>query len=62
MAIKSLKSGAFEFIQKPFDKERLVNFVHRAVENINLKNENKSLRSKLSASNIKGVKSSVLKK
>ena len=47
MAIKSLKSGAFEFIQKPFDKERLVNFVHRAVENINLKNENKSLRSKL---------------
>ena len=47
MAIKSLKSGAFEFIQKPFDKERLVNFVNRAVENINLKNENKSLRSKL---------------
>ena len=47
MAIKSLKSGAFEFIQKPFDKERLVNFVNRAIENINLKNENKSLRSKL---------------
>ena len=23
MAIKSLKSGAFEFIQKPFDRERL---------------------------------------
>ena len=23
MAVKSLKSGAFEFIQKPFDKERL---------------------------------------
>ena len=47
MAIKSLKSGAFEFIQKPFDKERLVNFINRAVENIKLKNENKSLRSKL---------------
>ena len=47
MAIKSLKSGAFEFIQKPFDKNRLVNFVNRAVENIKLKNENKSLRSKL---------------
>ena len=47
MAVKSLKSGAFEFIQKPFDKNRLVNFVDRASENVKLKNENKSLRSKL---------------
>jgi len=47
MAINSLKSGAFEFIQKPFDKERLLNFVNRAVENFNLKNENKNLNSKL---------------
>ena len=47
MAIKSLKSGAFEFIQKPFDRERLVNFVNRAVENVNLKNENKKLKLKL---------------
>ena len=47
MAIKSLKSGAFEFIQKPFDKDRLVNFVNRAAENVKLKNENKNLRSKL---------------
>ena len=47
MAIKSLKSGAFEFIQKPFDKNRLVNFVKRATENIKLKNENKNLKSKL---------------
>ena len=47
MAVNSLKSGAFEFIQKPFDKERLLNFVNRAVENFNLKNENKNLQSKL---------------
>ena len=47
MAVNSLKSGAFEFIQKPFDKERLLNFVNRAVENFNLKNENKNLNSKL---------------
>ncbi len=47
MAVNSLKSGAFEFIQKPFDKERLMNFVNRAVENYNLINENKSLQSKL---------------
>ena len=47
MAINSLKSGAFDFIQKPFDKERLINFVNRAVENFNLKIENKSLSSQL---------------
>ncbi len=47
MAINSLKSGAFEFIQKPFDKERLLNFVNRAVENFNLIKENKNLNSKL---------------
>ena len=47
MAINSLKSGAFEFIQKPFDKERLMNFVNRAVENFKLKTENKNLHSML---------------
>ena len=47
MAVNSLKSGAFEFITKPFDRERLMNFIKRAVENINLKNENKNLQNKL---------------
>ena len=47
MAIKSLKSGAFEFIQKPFDQDRLLNFVKRAAENYNLLKENKDLQSKL---------------
>ena len=47
MAVNSLKSGAFEFIQKPFDKKRLMNFIKRAVENYNLKNENKNLQNKL---------------
>ena len=47
MAVKSLKSGAFEFIQKPFDKERLMNFIKRASENYNLIKENKYLETKL---------------
>ena len=47
MAVNSLKSGAFEFIQKPFDHERLMNFINRAVENSNLKNKNKELETKL---------------
>ena len=47
MAVKSLKHGAFEFIEKPFDQERLLNFVRRAVENYNLKIENKEYENKL---------------
>ena len=30
MAVDSLKLGAFEFIQKPFSSERLINFTNRA--------------------------------
>ncbi len=47
MAVNSLKHGAFEFIEKPFDQTRLLNFVRRAVENINLKLQNKEYESKL---------------
>ena len=47
MAVDSLKLGAFEFIQKPFSSERLINFTNRACENINLKNERRALESKL---------------
>ena len=47
MAIKALKSGAFEFIEKPFNQERLLNFVNRAVENVNLKTKNKEFADKL---------------
>ena len=47
MAIKALKSGAFEFIEKPFSQERLLNFINRAVENINLKNKNIEFENKL---------------
>jgi two-component system nitrogen regulation response regulator NtrX len=47
MAISSLKLGAFEFIEKPFDQTRLLNFIKRAVENLNLKSQNKDYESKL---------------
>ena len=50
MAIKSLHNGAFEFIEKPFDQERLLNFVSRAVENFNLKTQNKEYENKLFSS------------
>ena len=47
MAVSSLKLGAFEFIEKPFDQARLLNFVKRAVENLNLKSLNKEYENKL---------------
>ncbi len=50
MAVKSLHKGAFEFIEKPFDQERLLNFVKRAVENYNLKKQNQEYETKLFSS------------
>ena len=50
MAIDSLKHGAFEFVEKPFDQARLLNFISRAVENLNLKNQNKEYEIKLFSS------------
>ena len=47
MAVNSLKNGAFEFIEKPFDQTRLLNFVKRAVENLELKSQNKEYETKL---------------
>jgi len=69
MAIKALKAGAFEFIEKPFNQERLINFINRAVENINLKNKNKEFEKKLFYSyeligvseNIKNIKDQISK-
>jgi two-component system, NtrC family, nitrogen regulation response regulator NtrX len=67
MAIKALKTGAFEFIEKPFNQERLLNFVNRAVENINLKIKNKEFENKLfytydligDSENIKNIKEQI---
>jgi len=69
MAVKSLKSGAFEFIQKPFDEARLMNFVNRAVENVRLKVQNNELESKLfhsyeligNSQNIEKIKNQITK-
>jgi two-component system, NtrC family, nitrogen regulation response regulator NtrX len=69
MAIKALKAGAFEFIEKPFNQDRLLNFVNRAVENVNLKNINKEFETKLfysyeligNSDNIKDIKDQISK-
>ena len=69
MAIKALKAGAFEFIEKPFNEERLLNLINRAVENINLKYQNKEFENKLfysyeligNSENIKNIKEQIKK-
>ena len=50
MAVNSLKHGAFEFVEKPFDQARLLNFITRAVENLQLKKQNKDYENKLFSS------------
>ena len=50
MAVNSLKHGAFEFVEKPFDQARLLNFISRAVENLKLKTQNKEYENKLFSS------------
>ena len=50
MAVNSLKHGAFEFVEKPFDRARLLNFINRAIENLNLKNQNEEYENKLFSS------------
>lgn len=51
IAVDSIKHGAFEFLEKPFNKDRLLNFLNRALENSSLKKENKSLKKNLYLSN-----------
>ena len=46
MAVKAIKNGANEFIEKPFNSERLLLSVSRSIELHHVKGENKSLKQK----------------
>ncbi|RZQ49637.1 sigma-54-dependent Fis family transcriptional regulator [Vibrio vulnificus] len=54
MAVKALHSGAYDFIEKPFASEHLVETVKRAIEKRQLTNENQLLRQSLKASKTLG--------
>ncbi len=47
MAVQSLKDGAYDFIEKPFDNERILGTVGRAAERTRLLRENERLHSRL---------------
>ena len=47
VAVEAIRLGAYEFIEKPFSKEKILNYVKRAVESHELKKENNIIENKL---------------
>ena len=47
IAIESIKLGAYEFIEKPFSKEKIINYVNRGLESSLLKKEKDIIENKL---------------
>ena len=45
-ALRSLNLGAYDYIEKPFKEDKLLNTLNKAVENSRLKKENKELKDK----------------
>lgn len=60
-AIKATKLGAFDFLEKPIDREKLLISVRNAVEQTSLLKENKKLKKKLSTNDTIIGKSSSIK-
>ncbi|MES9944369.1 MAG: sigma-54 dependent transcriptional regulator [Candidatus Thiodiazotropha sp.] len=54
MAVDAMQKGAYDFIEKPFSTERLVETVRRALEKRRLILENRTLKSELDAENSLG--------
>jgi len=48
-AVRAIKQGAYDFIEKPFGRERLVTLLTRAAREYRLARENRGLRSRLAA-------------
>ena len=47
LAVEAIRLGAYEFVEKPFSTEKILNYVARALEIFSLKREKESLESKL---------------
>lgn len=54
MAVGAMQQGAYDFIEKPFSAERLVDTVKRALEKRRLLLENRNLKSELEAQDVLG--------
>ena len=47
IAVDAIRLGAYEFIEKPFSKEKILNYVNRALESFELKKEKDIIENKL---------------
>ena len=47
IAVEAIRLGAYEFIEKPFSKEKILNYVNRALESVSLKKEKDIIENKL---------------
>ena len=41
LAVDAIRLGAYEFVEKPFSTQKIINYVNRALENSSLKKERK---------------------
>ena len=48
LAVSAIKNGAYDFLEKPFNSDKLIILAKRAIENSSLKNENKDLKELIS--------------
>mgnify|MGYP001304376164 CR=1 FL=1 len=62
VAVEAIRLGAYEFVEKPFSSEKLLNYVKRAVEVTNVKKEKNNVENKLFHSfDLIGKNSQILK-
>ncbi len=47
IAVEAIRLGAYEFIEKPFSKEKILNYVNRALESYELKKQKDMIENKL---------------
>jgi two-component system, NtrC family, nitrogen regulation response regulator NtrX len=47
IAVEAIRLGAYEFIEKPFSKEKILNYVNRGIESFYLKKEKDIIENKL---------------
>jgi len=48
LAVSAIKNGAYDFIEKPFNSDKLIILANRAIESSKLQNENKDLKELIS--------------
>lgn len=52
LAVRALKEGAYDFLQKPFDNDYLIHTINRSLERTNLLKENQILQKKVKSQGV----------